>query len=111
MKITKKQELALALADYRECIEVTVFCNPQTYDAWTHTIWTCKWPHAAGQVIRCHGGEPNRYWFDKRITASELRGCIQLDPEAEHIILRRGNKRPQYTILDAKKYRTLVAAK
>jgi hypothetical protein len=60
-------------------------------------------------VTRCHGGEPNRYWFDKRISASELRGCVSLDPTCEHIILVRGAKRPQYTILDAKKYAKSVA--
>jgi hypothetical protein len=110
MKLTKKQELALALADYKECISIKQLFQPEFANEWAYSLWTCKWPHDAGQVTNCHGGEPNRYWFDKRICASELRGCVQLDPTCEHIVLVRGGKRPQYTILDANKYRTLVAA-
>jgi hypothetical protein len=109
MKLTKKQELALALAEYKECINISLL-KPEFANEWAYSIWTCKWPYDAGQVTNCHGGEPTRYWFDKRISASELRGCVQLDPTCEHIVLVRGGKRPQYTILDANKYRNLVAA-
>ena len=109
MKLTKKQELELALSEYKECINIKLM-DPAFANEWAYSLWTCKWPYDAGMVITCHGGEPNRYWFDKRISASELRGSIQLHPDAEHIVLVRGGKRPQYTILDAKKYRTLVSA-
>ena len=108
MKLTKKQELALALADYKECISIARF-KPEFSNEWAYSIWTCKWPYDAGQVTNCHGGEPTRYWFDKRISASELRGCVSLDPTCEHIVLVRGAKRPQYTIIAAAKYAKSVA--
>jgi len=105
MKLSKKKELALALSEYKECLNISLWKTEFSAE-WAYSIWTGKWPYDAGQVLTCHGGEPNRYWFDKRITASELRGCVQLDPTCEHIILVRGGKRPQYTILDANKYRS-----
>lgn len=105
MKLTKKQELALSLLDFKSIVEECVAADTAKFDAWTHTIWTCRYTYNGAEVV-CHGGEPTRYWFDKRISASELRGCVKLDPTCEHIVLVRGAKRPQYTILDANKYRT-----
>lgn len=103
MKLTKKQELALSLLDFKSVIEECVAADPSKFDAWTHTIWTCRYTYNGAEVV-CHGGESNRYWFDKRINASELRGMMKVNPKAEYFVFRRGAKRPQYTIIAAAKY-------
>jgi hypothetical protein len=103
MKLTKKQELALSLLDFKSVIEECVAADTSKFDAWTHTIWTCHYTYN-GAYVACHGGETSRYWFDKRICASELRGMMKGNPKTEYFVFRRGAKRPQYTIIAAAKY-------
>jgi hypothetical protein len=113
MKLTKKQELALALADFKEIIQVVAMCNPDLEGpnaCWSHSIWACKNASEVTATVTCHGGEPNRYWFDKRIVASELRGMLKGDPEIEYFVFRCGAKRSKWTIVDAKRFANTVTA-
>lgn len=104
-KLTKK--LQLALDEFKECIEVhTMFNKDFEGDdpTWTHTLWSGKFVGSAGFKLFCHGGEKSRYWFNKRIVASELQGIVKIFPKTEYFVFRCGSKNPRYTIIPANKF-------
>jgi hypothetical protein len=106
MKITIKEENELVLLDCKRVIEdVVTDTDPFGKAIYPYTLWACKYTtNTPGIEVSCVAGEPTRYWFDNRITASELRGIKAQLPETQYFVLRCGNKRPRWTIIRADKY-------
>jgi len=109
MKITKKQELELALLDFKPLVEQAwdkeVERDINSFGADHYTLWIGRYT-AGGIEVSCVAGEPTRYWFDKRISPAELRGILLTEYETQYFILRFGSKRPRHVILDARDYVT-----
>lgn len=103
--MSKKEYLQYVLADLKESIEHEVAFDSYIDETWTHTIWLCQYPNHVNNRVRCDGGETSRYWFDKRNISAELRAIAKGFPDVDYIVFRCGNKRPQYKIIEASKYR------
>jgi hypothetical protein len=111
MKLTIKEENELVLLDCKRVIEdVLNEADPFGKAIHAYTLWACNYTvKTPGIEVSCVAGEKNRYWFDGRITASELRGIKSQLPDTEYFVLRCGGKRPKWTIIPAKKYAAPVA--
>ena len=103
-KMSKKKYLQYVLEALKESIEETVAWNPEIENNWTHTIWLCKYPSYVCSSVSCEGGEPSRYWLDKRMSASEYAAILKGNPDVDYFVFRCGNKRPRYIIVEASKY-------
>lgn len=107
-KMSKKKYNQYVLEALKDCIEQEVSWNPEIENNWTHTIWLCKYPSYVFASVACDGGETSRYWLDKRMSDSEYSCIFQANPDIDYIVLRCGNKRPRYIIIDGSKYRNLA---
>jgi|GEM_PF-2747857 len=107
-KMSKKKYLQYVLEALKEPIEHEVSFNPEIEDNWTHTIWLCEYPSYVCSSVACDGGERSRYWLDKRMSGTEYACIFKANPDIDYIVLRCGNKRPRYIIVDGSKYRNLA---
>ena len=104
MKLTIKEENELVLLDCKRVIEDLLNeADPFGKAIHPYTLWACNYTAVPGIEVSCVAGEKNRYWFDGRITASELRGIKSQSPKIEYFVLRCGGKRPKWTIIPANK--------
>lgn len=108
-KMSKKKYNRYVLEDLKEMIEHEIAWNPEIEKSWTHTIWLCEYPSYVCSVVACDGGEHSRYWLDKRMSGTEYACIFKANPDIDYIVLRCGNKRPRYIIVDGSKYRNLAA--
>lgn len=103
-KMSKNKYLQYVLESLKDSIAHEISLNPDIEKNWTHTIWLCKYPSYTCSKVACDGGEPSRYWLDKRMIASEYASILKGNPDVDYFVFRCGNKRPRYIIIEASKY-------